>query len=196
MLRETDNLWTVRCFRKNMQRNKQVAMGRKKFNMDPKKVGGSNVVVLQKCDLSYQYVTTGPVSVLGDPIPHWEWLAEKHQRRHCSVPLQGRGPQQNGHRRLPRREVRTKIVAFLFHTHSLSYSLSVATTHPPIVVDKSISSQSIFSILLCFPLVQHTPILLHIDPTFRSSSQDNVQCSKATIWLQLSYSYVTWLRDF
>lgn len=25
--------------RKNMQRNKQVAMGRKKFNMDPKKVG-------------------------------------------------------------------------------------------------------------------------------------------------------------
>lgn len=24
--------------RKNMQRNKQVAMGRKKFNMDPKKV--------------------------------------------------------------------------------------------------------------------------------------------------------------
>lgn len=27
-------------FRKNMQRNKQVAMGRKKFNMDPKKVGG------------------------------------------------------------------------------------------------------------------------------------------------------------
>lgn len=26
-------------FRKNMQRNKQVAMGRKKFNMDPKKVG-------------------------------------------------------------------------------------------------------------------------------------------------------------
>lgn len=27
--------------RKNMQRNKQVAMGRKKFNMDPKKVSGS-----------------------------------------------------------------------------------------------------------------------------------------------------------
>lgn len=27
--------------RKNMQRNKQVAMGRKKFNMDPKKVLGS-----------------------------------------------------------------------------------------------------------------------------------------------------------
>ena len=26
------------CCRKNMQRNKQVAMGRKKFNMDPKKV--------------------------------------------------------------------------------------------------------------------------------------------------------------
>ena len=25
-------------YRKNMQRNKQVAMGRKKFNMDPKKV--------------------------------------------------------------------------------------------------------------------------------------------------------------
>uniref|UniRef100_A0A8C9YTV2 Cytohesin 1a n=1 Tax=Sander lucioperca TaxID=283035 RepID=A0A8C9YTV2_SANLU len=28
---------TIICFRKNMQRNKQVAMGRKKFNMDPKK---------------------------------------------------------------------------------------------------------------------------------------------------------------
>lgn len=33
---------TIICFRKNMQRNKQVAMGRKKFNMDPKKVGGRN----------------------------------------------------------------------------------------------------------------------------------------------------------
>lgn len=29
-------------FRKNMQRNKQVAMGRKKFNMDPKKVSEHN----------------------------------------------------------------------------------------------------------------------------------------------------------
>lgn len=30
-------LWWL-FYRKNMQRNKQVAMGRKKFNMDPKKV--------------------------------------------------------------------------------------------------------------------------------------------------------------
>lgn len=28
-------------FRKSMQRNKQMAMGRKKFNMDPKKVKNS-----------------------------------------------------------------------------------------------------------------------------------------------------------
>lgn len=32
-------LWWL-FYRKNMQRNKQVAMGRKKFNMDPKKVSG------------------------------------------------------------------------------------------------------------------------------------------------------------
>lgn len=40
-----------------MQRNKQVAMGRKKFNMDPKKVG-SNVVILQKCDLSPVFISS------------------------------------------------------------------------------------------------------------------------------------------
>lgn len=34
-------LTAVLFCRKNMQRNKQVAMGRKKFNMDPKKVRGS-----------------------------------------------------------------------------------------------------------------------------------------------------------
>lgn len=33
-----------------MQRNKQVAMGRKKFNMDPKKVEVT-VFILQECDL-------------------------------------------------------------------------------------------------------------------------------------------------
>lgn len=48
---------TVWCSRKNMQRNKQVAMGRKKFNMDPKKVG-SNVVILQKCDLSPVFISS------------------------------------------------------------------------------------------------------------------------------------------
>lgn len=47
---------TLWCSRKNMQRNKQVAMGRKKFNMDPKKVGGS---YFQKCDLSFMFSLAG-----------------------------------------------------------------------------------------------------------------------------------------
>lgn len=39
---ELNNTKACHCvFRKNMQRNKQVAMGRKKFNMDPKKVSRS-----------------------------------------------------------------------------------------------------------------------------------------------------------
>lgn len=40
------------CFiscRKNMQRNKQVAMGRKKFNMDPKKVLGTGTRLSRVC---------------------------------------------------------------------------------------------------------------------------------------------------
>lgn len=36
--------WYCHVYRKNMQRNKQVAMGRKKFNMDPKKVGERKVL--------------------------------------------------------------------------------------------------------------------------------------------------------
>lgn len=35
--------------RKNMQRNKQVAMGRKKFNMDPKKVLGADTRLCRGC---------------------------------------------------------------------------------------------------------------------------------------------------
>lgn len=45
------------------------------------------------------------ISLPGDPLPDWQLAAEKHQRKHCSVSLQGRGPQQNGHWRLPGRKV-------------------------------------------------------------------------------------------
>lgn len=66
--------------------------------------------------------------------------------------------------------------------------------HPSMRLIKASNSQSIFSVLLCFLLVQHTPILLQtqfIGPTFGSSSQDDVHCSIAYICLWLSYSYIS-----
>lgn len=42
----------------------------------------------------------------GYPVPDRERLAEEHVRGHRAVPLQGGGPQQDGHRGLPGREVR------------------------------------------------------------------------------------------
>lgn len=41
----------------------------------------------------------------GHPVSLGEWPAAAHSRGHRSVPVQGRGPQQNGHRGLLRRAV-------------------------------------------------------------------------------------------
>lgn len=58
-----------------MQRSKQVNMGRKKFNMDPKKVGDrTSDVVFQE-----QLLTLCPVSAVGDPVHDRERPAEEHQ---------------------------------------------------------------------------------------------------------------------
>lgn len=105
-----------------------------------------------------QDVTWGAVSFSGDPVPNREWLAKEYQRRHCSIPLQGRGPQQNSHWWLPWREVRIKIDFFLYLTSSLSYSLSSFTSTYVVEKQKS-NSERIFSVLLRFRFVWHTPIL-------------------------------------
>lgn len=55
------------------------------------------------------------------------------------------------------------------------------------------NSWSIVSVMPCFLQVEHTPIPLQtqfIGPTFRSSSQDDVRCSTASICLWLSHSYI------
>lgn len=61
--------------RKNMQRSKQVNMGRKKFNMDPKKVGD------RTSDLVFheQLLTESPVSATGNPVHDRERPAEEYQ---------------------------------------------------------------------------------------------------------------------
>lgn len=56
------------------------------------------------------------------------------------------------------------------------------------------NSNSIFSVLLCFLLVRHTPIhsqTQFIAPTFRSSSRDDVRYSTASICVWLSYSFIS-----
>lgn len=135
-------------FRKNMQRNKQVAMGRKKFNMDPKKVGGNNCYHASEVRVFWQVGCNWDLIFTGHPVPDWEWLAEEYQWRHCSVPLQRRRPQQNSHWRLPRREVRRNL--FLFY-HLQCFD---PTLRAPIDVTKW--RVHIFPIAL-FPLCQaHT----------------------------------------
>lgn len=113
-------------------------MGRKKFNMDPKKVPCKPPVFIPH-HLSLQFLTGlerkgfqersnicletpsfpiippqwRPTAVLffsssppGNPVPAGERPPSANPRRHCPVPLQRRGPQQDRHRRLLRRAVR------------------------------------------------------------------------------------------
>lgn len=48
----------------------------------------------------------GPFLSAGHRVSGGEWAAQTHSRRYCSVPLQRRRAQQDGHRRLPWRKVR------------------------------------------------------------------------------------------
>lgn len=82
----------------------------------------------------------------------------------------------------------------LYLTISLSHSLSPFTNTHPCGLIKALNGKCIFSVLLCFLLVRHTPILSQtqfIGPTFRSSSQDDVRYSIASICLWLSYSFIS-----
>lgn len=176
-------------------------MGRKKFNMDPKKVGKKNTVAQLEiwfvcCGFRNQDITWGSLSFSGDPVSDWEWLTEEYQRRHCSVPLQRRGPQQNSHRRLSRREVRKKILSTLSLT--VFHSCWPISQQPYTWLIKVSNREHIVSLLLYFLLVKLTPILSQtqvIGSTFRPSSQDNDRYSKANICAWLSYSQVTWSID-
>lgn len=120
-------------------------MGRKKFNMDPKKVlhihmlsfktiSAHSIPVALKgmtfranmnqrstvyhVTLSFSIIpprfkqNSHPVfssSSPGNPVSAGERPPSANPRRHCPVPLQRRGPQQNRHRRLLRRAVRQSI---------------------------------------------------------------------------------------
>lgn len=133
----------------------------------------------------------------GDPVPDWKRLAEEHQRRHRSIPLQGRRPQQNSHWRLPWREVRIKIV-FLFSFLRISHPPSIIRyilihQHSSMWLIKASKSKRIFSVLLHFLLVKHTPIFSQtqfISSTFRPSCQDIACCSIGSC-LWLSYSFIS-----
>lgn len=103
---------------KTSQRNKQIAMGRKKFNMDPKKVPCSfatkntsayNQPLYRSLFQMLSFSITHPLSSFsssGNPVPAGERPPSTNSRRHCPIPLQRRGPQQDRHRRLLRRTVR------------------------------------------------------------------------------------------
>lgn len=162
--------------RKNMQRNKQVNMGRKKFNMDPKKVGD------RTSDLVFheQLLTLCPVSAIGDPVHDREWLAEEYQWRHRAVPPQGRGPQQNGHWRLPWREVTMLFFPLIFSVES--YAI-----HPCGWYSVTLPEHIFHSSLQDTPILSQRPFII---PTLRPSSQEVTRCSKAHIWFWWSYSSV------
>lgn len=135
-------------------------MGRKKFNMDPKKVGKKDTVAQLEiwfvcCGLRNQDITWGSLSFSGDPVSDWEWLTEEYQRRHCSVPLQRRGPQQNSHWRLSRREVRKKILSTLSLT--VFHSCWPISQQPYTWLIKVSNREHIVSLLLYFLLVKSRP---------------------------------------
>lgn len=89
---------------KTTQRNKQIAMGRKKFNMDPKKVTiccGWSLIWESRIRLAHRLSGAS-----GDPVPAGERPPPEHAGGHRAVPLQRRGAQQDRHRGLLRRTVR------------------------------------------------------------------------------------------
>lgn len=114
------------CHSKTTQRNKQIAMGRKKFNMDPKKVRGDpqlwSLNLNHSLKLSKIPICTALALSLktGNPVSFGEWSSPEHPRGHCTVPLQRRRAQQNSHRGLFRGTVSSPVFSlFSFH---LSFS--------------------------------------------------------------------------
>lgn len=81
-------------------------MGRKKFNMDPKKVPLFFVVLRLTFTFIFPFpLYTEYLPLAGHPVLGGERAGQTHGRGHRSVPVQGRRPQQDCHRRLPGGEV-------------------------------------------------------------------------------------------
>lgn len=145
LLTESRHCFPLLFHSKTSQRNKQIAMGRKKFNMDPKKVSLTPKTTAVSCllrsrglwknewlselvwvTINSQHWNTAVFELsvldwdeqtalsciffsLGDPVSLGEWPSTAHPRRHLPVPVQGRGPQQDRHRRLLRGAVSRTI---------------------------------------------------------------------------------------
>lgn len=128
---------------KTTQRNKQIAMGRKKFNMDPKKVRAdpralefkfkiprthSSAIQINRvkylfCLFIYLFFETG------NPVSFGERSSPEHPGGHCTVPLQRRRAQQNSHRGLLRGTVSCPVFSlFSFHLSFSSPHLCVRST--------------------------------------------------------------------
>lgn len=91
---------------KTLQKSRHVAMGRKKFNMDPKKVPLFFVVLRLTFTFIFPFpLYTEYLPLAGHPVLGGERAGQTHGRGHRSVPVQGRRPQQDCHRRLPGGEV-------------------------------------------------------------------------------------------
>lgn len=92
---------------KTLQKSRHVAMGRKKFNMDPKKVS-LTFTMRNIQNPSFWLISLWRWTVsfsAGHRVSGGEWAAQAHSRGYCSVPLQRRRAQQDCHRRLPWRKV-------------------------------------------------------------------------------------------
>lgn len=88
---------------KTLQKSRHVAMGRKKFNMDPKKV----TVFLLFVNFDVFFAVNFHVCLsAGYYVPGGERAAQTHIGGHRTVLVQRRRPQQDCYRRLPGREVK------------------------------------------------------------------------------------------
>lgn len=92
---------------KTLQKSRHVAMGRKKFNMDPKKVKLTHVTCAGEVSIALYQVCGDQVWPVcaGHCVSGGERAAQTHSRGYCSVFVQRRGAQQDGYRRLPGRKV-------------------------------------------------------------------------------------------
>lgn len=113
-------------------------MGRKKFNMDPKKVRFLQVHNWEYSESFILPYLCGDGLVFfsaGHRVSGGEWATQAHSRRYCSVPLQRRRAQQDCHWRLPWRKVHAPkiysesfLLLFCQHVNMLFWSTGMIST--------------------------------------------------------------------
>lgn len=194
--KKTTKNQTFSCVRKNMQRNKQVAMGRKKFNMDPKKVRGSH---LWKYNFPHEFLKAGRDLWLTLFFQGIQFLIENDLLKNTSDDIaqflyKGEGLNKTAIGDYLGERFRRSPFKSLLSVYPHTYlTLSIINRQQTMWLIRASHGECILSALLRFLLAWDTPFLsqtFFISPTFWLSCHDWACCSTASICPRLSNSFI------